>query len=282
MLLRLETCGHRGQPEMSLHGPARRLVLQAPIRPRRVPLDRRKGAVAVDYRGFGGVLLATVTLLGAVSVSACGEVERTKTVTVTAPAGETAPTPDASPKQDAEGGRPTPTRPKTVLIACDANVRAKAGTTTCGFAENVFYEYWRWREYAEVTDIAAFSPALKVFLRVDCNEGDAVVCRTSAGAFVRFPLKAVKAYTLENAAQYARRHNVSKGPNPTSKPPASPSENGSDCDPNYEGACLDPNSSDYDCEGGSGDGPDYTGTVTVVGDDHFGLDRDGDGVGCDS
>lgn len=33
---------------------------------------------------------------------------------------------------------------------------------------------------------------------------------------------------------------------------------GSDCDPNYEGACLDPNSSDYDCQGGSGDGPDYT------------------------
>ena len=30
--------------------------------------------------------------------------------------------------------------------------------------------------------------------------------------------------------------------------------------PELRGACLDPNSSDYDCEGGSGDGPDYTGT----------------------
>jgi hypothetical protein len=29
----------------------------------------------------------------------------------------------------------------------------------------------------------------------------------------------------------------------------------SECDPNYEGACLDPNASDYDCAGGSGDGP---------------------------
>jgi hypothetical protein len=55
----------------------------------------------------------------------------------------------------------------------------------------------------------------------------------------------------------------------------------SECDPNYEGACLDPNSSDYDCEGGSGNGPDYTGTVTVVGEDHYGLDADGDGVGCE-
>lgn len=58
-------------------------------------------------------------------------------------------------------------------------------------------------------------------------------------------------------------------------------DNGSACDPNYAGACLDPNSSDYDCEGGSGDGPDYTGPVTVVGDDHYGLDADGDGYACD-
>jgi len=50
----------------------------------------------------------------------------------------------------------------------------------------------------------------------------------------------------------------------------------SNCDPNYSGACLDPTSSDYDCVGGDGDGPDYTGPVTVVGDDHFQLD-DGDG-----
>jgi hypothetical protein len=55
----------------------------------------------------------------------------------------------------------------------------------------------------------------------------------------------------------------------------------STCDPNYAGACLDPGSPDYDCEGGSGNGPDYTGRVRVVGDDHFGLDADGDGVGCE-
>ena len=54
------------------------------------------------------------------------------------------------------------------------------------------------------------------------------------------------------------------------------------CDPNYKGACLDPNASDYDCAGGSGDGPKYVqGPVSVVGDDHYGLDADGDGVGCE-
>jgi hypothetical protein len=53
------------------------------------------------------------------------------------------------------------------------------------------------------------------------------------------------------------------------------------CHPSYEGACLDPNSLDYDCEGGSGNGPDYTGPVRVVGDDPFDLDRDGDGEACE-
>jgi hypothetical protein len=54
----------------------------------------------------------------------------------------------------------------------------------------------------------------------------------------------------------------------------------SNCDPNYSG-CLDADAYDYDCIEGSGDGPEYTGEVRVYGDDHFGLDRDGDGVGCD-
>jgi membrane-bound lytic murein transglycosylase len=56
----------------------------------------------------------------------------------------------------------------------------------------------------------------------------------------------------------------------------------SECDPNYSGACLDPYSSDYDCEGGSGNGPDYTGTVTVIGVDHYGLDENNNGIGCEA
>lgn len=55
----------------------------------------------------------------------------------------------------------------------------------------------------------------------------------------------------------------------------------STCHPSYKGACLDPSLSDYDCEGGSGDGPGYTGRVRVVGYDEYGLDADGDGIGCE-
>jgi hypothetical protein len=71
-------------------------------------------------------------------------------------------------------------------------------------------------------------------------------------------------------------------PAPQPAPAYSSSAGSGSCDPNYVGACLDPNSIDYDCEGGSGNGPDYTGPVQVVGDDHYGLDRDGDGYACES
>ena len=52
------------------------------------------------------------------------------------------------------------------------------------------------------------------------------------------------------------------------------------CHPSYSG-CLDPTASDYDCAGGSGNGPYYTGRVRVIGPDVFGLDRDRDGWGCE-
>jgi hypothetical protein len=67
-------------------------------------------------------------------------------------------------------------------------------------------------------------------------------------------------------------------------PPAAtysaPSQQRSNCDPNYSG-CV-PIASDVDCAGGSGNGPAYVaGPVQVIGSDIYGLDRDGDGVGCE-
>jgi resuscitation-promoting factor RpfB len=53
------------------------------------------------------------------------------------------------------------------------------------------------------------------------------------------------------------------------------------CDPNYSGACV-PIASDVDCAGGSGNGPAYVqGPVEVTGTDIYGLDSDGDGIGCE-
>lgn len=54
----------------------------------------------------------------------------------------------------------------------------------------------------------------------------------------------------------------------------------SNCTPGYS-PCLPP-ASDYDCAGGSGNGPEYVaGPVKVTGSDPYGLDADHDGVGCE-
>lgn len=53
------------------------------------------------------------------------------------------------------------------------------------------------------------------------------------------------------------------------------------CHPNYSGACV-PLANDVDCEGGTGDGPEYVrGPVRIVGEDVYGLDDDDDGIGCE-
>jgi len=62
----------------------------------------------------------------------------------------------------------------------------------------------------------------------------------------------------------------------TTKPPAR------NCDPAYPDACLHDGIGDYDCAGGSGNGPNYVqGPIQVLSPDPFGLDSDHDGIGCE-
>lgn len=65
--------------------------------------------------------------------------------------------------------------------------------------------------------------------------------------------------------------------------PAGPSSgSGEECDPSYPDVCLDPAAYDYDCASGTGDGPEYVeGPLTVLPPDPYGLDGNGDGIGCD-
>lgn len=67
---------------------------------------------------------------------------------------------------------------------------------------------------------------------------------------------------------------------PAPRPVAAETKPASNCHPGYSG-CLKMNAGDYDCKGGSGNGPNYTGKVEVYGSDPFGLDRDNDGWGCE-
>ncbi|GGF36316.1 hypothetical protein GCM10011519_07270 [Marmoricola endophyticus] len=63
-------------------------------------------------------------------------------------------------------------------------------------------------------------------------------------------------------------------PKPKPQPPAQ------NCTTGYD-PCLTP-MSDYDCAGGSGDGPGYVdGPVIISGSDPYELDNDGDGVACE-
>jgi hypothetical protein len=67
------------------------------------------------------------------------------------------------------------------------------------------------------------------------------------------------------------------------KPAAPPPPPPSNCTPGYS-PCLPEGPSDYDCAGGSGNGPAYTKpgvTYRVTGSDPYGLDSDGDGYGCE-
>jgi hypothetical protein len=89
--------------------------------------------------------------------------------------------------------------------------------------------------------------------------------------------------TLTNGVQTAKRlvrTTVTKAP--VTQVVAVGTRTSPKCDPNYSGACV-PIASDVDCAGGSGNGPAYVrGPVRVIGDDIYDLDRDGDGIGCDT
>jgi hypothetical protein len=62
------------------------------------------------------------------------------------------------------------------------------------------------------------------------------------------------------------------------QPPATPAP--TNCTPGYD-PCIPPGP-DVDCAGGSGNGPRYVqGPVRVTGPDTYGLDRDGNGIGCE-
>jgi hypothetical protein len=204
-----------------------------------------------------------------------------------APSLDSGPSPQPKPKRH---------KPKRTLTACDANIRIKPAQTTCGFAQNVFYAYWMNETepgaFADSPGVPAYSNAAGKMFYVDCSGVSKIVCRADDGGYVTFSAAAVSAYTLENAKRYAATHELGDvpppsdpaepiDPAPSDPAPSNPDDN-SDCDPNYEGACLDPSAYDYDCEGGSGDGPEYTGPVEVVGEDVYDLDRDGDGIGCDT
>jgi hypothetical protein len=222
-------------------------------------------------------------------LAGCGATQQAaETVTVTAPSRTPVTTVTSPAPAKPEHRRSKPRRQPAVPAgrkACDANITVKTATTSCAFGENVFYAFWMAREQGDDA-FNAYSPVSEQSYAMHCTTGATVVCRAGDGGEVRFSRTAIEAYDADQAARYEATHDVG----PADEPPTAPNDerggpratpDTGECDSSYEGECLDPDAIDYDCEGGSGDGPEYAGLVQVVGDDHYDLDRDGDGTGCD-
>jgi PASTA domain len=73
-------------------------------------------------------------------------------------------------------------------------------------------------------------------------------------------------------------------PPPTTAPPPPTTAAPRNCDPAYPDVCLHQGIGDYECAGGSGNGPNYVeGPLRVFPPDPFDLDgNDNDGIGCES
>ena len=106
-----------------------------------------------------------------------------------------------------------------VFVACDPNIRVKAATTTCPFAENVFYEYFQdTAGYVSATTVRAWSPAARRFFSVACAGREPIVCAAGDGAEVRFSAEAMAAYDDSQAVRYASTHDTGvQSPRPAPK-----------------------------------------------------------------
>jgi hypothetical protein len=110
----------------------------------------------------------------------------------------------------------TPTAPASsggAFTACDRNISAKTGATSCAFAENVFWEYWYFTTSGQGTRFTAYSPSTHIVYEVTCGGTSPVVCTTDTGAETHFALNAVNAYTQSQADAYAASRDL--GPDPT-------------------------------------------------------------------
>jgi hypothetical protein len=184
--------------------------------------------------------LGLVAVLVGIAISGCGETtEVVKTVTVDRPvAPDRSPQP-ARPKprgSQARASTAAPTAP--AFIHCDPNIQVKESTTTCGFAENVFWHYWT---SGETGSLQVWSPATQSTFATTCeSDGEQVVCTTSQDGVVKFPQTAVDLYSQTRAVAYARSHDL--GPDtyeslplaapPPSSPDSAPSPGANI--PNYE------------------------------------------------
>jgi hypothetical protein len=94
---------------------------------------------------------------------------------------------------------------------CDTNIVANAATS-CGLAENTFYEYYRSGSDSGSEWVMAHSPETGRDYELFCDRRDGLVACTgsplSTGIYTSFPQLAVSEYTAVQASAYARSRDV--------------------------------------------------------------------------
>ncbi len=87
--------------------------------------------------------------------------------------------------------------PEEGLQSCDPNVSANS-VTSCAFAENVFVSYWEdYEDFGEQSEtyVVAYSSTTDETYGMECTlEADVVDCYGGEGAYVTFPMWAVRVY----------------------------------------------------------------------------------------
>jgi hypothetical protein len=152
-------------------------------------------------RSLRGSLLAGALL--ALALASCGgqNEAQVKTVTVEAPAPETS-APSRQPKNPPQTESPVP----ATFVQCDSNIEARAGTTTCEFAQNAFWHYWT---SGRAASLRVYSPATRSTFATTCSTGAGrVVCTTNDDGVVKFAQAAVDVYSQAQADAYANSHDL--------------------------------------------------------------------------
>jgi hypothetical protein len=155
------------------------------------------------------VPIAALSLAVALFVGGCGgettQADHTVTVTRTVTHADVKAPKRKSALKDERAAAAATIASTSEFVACDPNISVRAATTTCPFAQNVFYEYW---VSGQPDAIRAYSPAAKTTYAVTCAAGQEVRCSAGDGAQIRFPQAAINAYTEGQATTYAAKADI--------------------------------------------------------------------------
>lgn len=216
------------------------------------------------------VFAIVTSTAAALSLAACGGASPT-----TSQAGATQSASTSASATPTPTPTPTPTAPKSASCVTENTTESYPPKVYICTKSDAGTLVWMERsESKKVTDARAAAAAAKA--AADKAAADKAAADKAAADKAAADQAAADAAAAQAAAAQAAQAAAAQAAAKQAAPAAP-----SGCDPNYAWACV-PIASDVDCAGGKGNGPAYVrGPVKVIGTDIYGLDNDGDGIGCE-